>query len=104
LRRSHFSFVCFPVVCSFAKIATFPVFIGNLYGTTIADGAYGYGAVFKLTNSSEGWTYTSLHDFTGGSDGSYPYSNLIFDNNGNIFGAASSGGALGTGVVFEIMP
>ncbi len=77
---------------------------GNLYGTTIADGAFGYGAVFKLTNSSEGWTYTSLHDFTGGSDGSYPYSNLIFDSNGNIFGTASSGGAFGAGVVFEITP
>lgn len=40
---------------------------GNLYGTTYADGAYGMGSVFKLTHSANGWTYTSLHDFTGGS-------------------------------------
>ena len=42
---------------------------GNLYGTTNRTGAYGMGAVFKLTPSGYGWKYTSLHDFTGGSDG-----------------------------------
>ena len=77
---------------------------GNLYGTTFADGASGYGAVFKLTPSGEGWTYTSLHDFSGGSDGSYPYSNLAFDGSGNIYGTASGGGAFGLGVVFQIRP
>jgi len=76
----------------------------NLYGTTFADGASGYGAVFKLTPSGQGWSYTSLHDFTGGSDGSYPYSNLVFDNQGNIYGTASGGGAFGLGVVFQIRP
>jgi uncharacterized repeat protein (TIGR03803 family) len=52
---------------------------GNLYGTTLADGANGYGAVFKLTPSNGSWTYTSLHDFTNGSDGGYPYSTLVLD-------------------------
>jgi uncharacterized repeat protein (TIGR03803 family) len=52
---------------------------GNLYGTTLADGAHGYGAVFKLTPSNGSWTYTSLHDFTNGSDGGYPYSTLVLD-------------------------
>ena len=77
---------------------------GNLYGTTVADGANGYGAVFKLTPSNGGWNYTSLHDFANGSDGAYPYSNLVFDANGNLFGTASAGGASGRGVVFEITP
>jgi len=77
---------------------------GNLYGTTLVDGALGYGAVFELTPSNGGWTYTSLHDFTNGSDGSYPYSNLIFDAVGNIYGTASAGGANELGVVFEIAP
>ena len=36
---------------------------GNLYGTTANGGIYGEGAVFKLTPSNGGWTYTSLHDF-----------------------------------------
>jgi hypothetical protein len=28
----------------------------------------------------------SLYDFTGGADGAYPYSGLIFDASGNIYG------------------
>ena len=77
---------------------------GNLYGTTAIAGAYSYGAVFKLTHSGNSWTYTSLHDFTGGSDGANPYCNLVFDSSGNIYGTASAGGADGHGVVFEITP
>jgi uncharacterized repeat protein (TIGR03803 family) len=77
---------------------------GNLYGTTYGGGANGVGSVFKLTLSNGTWTYTSLHDFTGGTDGAYPYSNLVFDANGNLYGTASSGGANRKGVVFEITP
>ena len=66
---------------------------GNLYGTTYCDGAYGYGNVFKLTPSGGGWTYSSLHDFTGGSDGELPASTVIFDAKGNLYGTASFGGS-----------
>jgi uncharacterized repeat protein (TIGR03803 family) len=75
---------------------------GNLYGTAFTDGAYGYGSVFKLTRSGDSWTYTDLHDFTGGSDGGHIYSGLYLDANGNLYGTASVGGASGNGVVFEI--
>lgn len=77
---------------------------GNLYGTTFSDGEFGYGAVFKLTSTGSGWTYTSLHDFTNGSDGGYPYSNLVFDSSGNIYGTASSGGSFANGVIFKLSP
>jgi uncharacterized repeat protein (TIGR03803 family) len=85
---------------------------GNLYGTTCSDGAYGYGNVFELTPSNDGWTYTDLHDFTGGSDGAFPISNVVFDSSGNLYGTASAGGsgtcnfegATGCGVVWEITP
>jgi len=77
---------------------------GNLYGTTYADGAYGYGSVFKLTRSEGGWAYTSLHDFTGGSDGASPMCRLAFDSSGNLYGTASGGGEHGKGVVFQITP
>jgi len=77
---------------------------GNLYGTTRNDGANGVGSIFKLTPSGSGWTYTSLHDFTGGSDGGNPYGNLAFDADGNLFGTAKVGGAHGFGVVWEITP
>ena len=77
---------------------------GNLYGTTFSDGAHGLGGVFKLTSSNGGWTFTSLHDFAGGSDGGFPFSNLVIDQQGNLHGTASTGGASGAGVVFEVTP
>ena len=83
---------------------------GNLYGTTYCGGANNLGSVFKLTPSSPSWTYTSLHDFTDGSDGAKPISNVIFDTAGNLYGTASVGGNhancgnIGCGVVWEITP
>jgi uncharacterized repeat protein (TIGR03803 family) len=85
---------------------------GNLYGTTVCDGSYGYGNVFKLTPSGSSWAYTSLYDFTGGSDGARPSSNVVFDTAGNLYGTTSEGGYLnycatggsGCGVVWEITP
>src|SRR5271165_1464902 len=83
---------------------------GNLYGTTFCDGANNLGSIFKLTPSSPYWTYGSLYDFTGGSDGSQPISNVIFDTAGNLYGTASTGGnhsacgSYGCGVVWKITP
>ncbi len=77
---------------------------GNLYGTTLCTGASREGAVFKFAPSGEGWTYSSLHDFTGGSDGGYPYCNLVFDATGSLYGTTFYGGAHNAGVVFEITP
>lgn len=82
---------------------------GNLYGTTVNDGAHEYGSVFKLGPSNGGWSYTDLYDFTGGSDGGLPYSSLSMDSAGNLFGVTEVGGSLqscpsGCGVVFEVTP
>ena len=79
---------------------------GNLYGTTIGDGESGdpYGNVFKLTPSNGIWIYTDLHDFSGGSDGRRPFSSVVIDASGNLYGTASEGGANGDGVVWEITP
>ncbi len=77
---------------------------GNLYGTTFGDGRYGAGSVFQLTRSGGGWTYKSLHDFSGGADGGNPVSSLTLDSAGNIYGTASDGGAYNKGVVFQITP
>ena len=62
------------------------------------------GSVFRLTSSGGGWVYSSLHDFTGGSDGSNPVGGVTFDATGNLYGTAKAGGANGHGVVFEITP
>ena len=77
---------------------------GNLYGTTQEDGSQRLGTAFQLTPSGGGWTYTLLHDFTGGNDGELPYNGLVFDTSGNLYGTASLGGVNGQGVVFEVTP
>ena len=81
---------------------------GNLYGT-IGNFSYGQfpGAVFKLTPGNNGWTFTSLHDFTGGSDGDAPSSTVAIGANGKLYGTAVYGGTCGgtgCGVVWEIAP
>ena len=72
---------------------------GNLYGSTIAGGANGYGTVFKITPSGK---LTNLHsfDFT---DGESPLAALI-QANGNLYGTADGGGPNGLGTVFKITP
>jgi uncharacterized repeat protein (TIGR03803 family) len=77
---------------------------GNLYGTTFQDGLHLVGSVFKLTNSGGDWTYSSFHDFTDGLDGGYPFSNLVFDSSGNLYGTGALGGTSGNGVVVEVTP
>ncbi len=81
---------------------------GALYGTSENDGRYDMGSVFRLTPDSGGWTYTTLHDFTGGSDGAHPSGGLVLDNAGNLYGTTYQGGLSGCvvtcGVVFEITP
>ncbi len=77
---------------------------GNLYGTTFQDGAYLLGSGFKLTPSNGSWKYSSLHDFTGGNDGQFPLSNLIFDASGHLYGTSASGGENNLGVVVQITP
>lgn len=77
---------------------------GNLYGTNPV--ANGYGVVYKLTPSANGWIYTDLHDFTGGDDGCYPWDGLAMDSSGNLYGTTYSCGQYGQdgGTLWEITP
>ena len=85
---------------------------GNLYGTAQYGGyeggscseTGGCGVVFELTPSSSGWIYSVIHRFTGGADGGYPYSGVISDNAGNLYGTAGGGGSSGGGTVYELIP
>jgi uncharacterized repeat protein (TIGR03803 family) len=79
---------------------------GDLYGTTLEGGTYGFGTVFELSPSIGGdWTETVLYNFSNaGSDGSGPLSSLIFDGAGNLYGTTGGGGTNGSGTVFELSP
>jgi uncharacterized repeat protein (TIGR03803 family) len=79
---------------------------GALYGTTAGggggtgcnDGDEGCGTVFKLTPQG---VETVLYAFSGSSDGTYPWSNLILDGSGNLYGMTMEGG-IGAGTVFKL--
>lgn len=77
---------------------------GNIYGTTQGGGANGYGVVFELSPSSNGWTETVLWNFTDASEGGAPLSGVILDNAGNLYGTTQDGGANGYGSVYELSP
>lgn len=53
---------------------------GNaLYGTTVNAGSFGRGTVFKV--NTDGTGFTTIYNFSGGSDGGYPYCTLILSGN-----------------------
>jgi uncharacterized repeat protein (TIGR03803 family) len=57
-----------------------------------------------IAPSAQAQTFTVLYNFTGGSDGGYPYGGLIQDANGNLYGTTSAGGASNYGTVFKVTP
>lgn len=86
---------------------------GNLFGTTSAGGKAscagtgGCGVVYEVDLSGQ---ETVLYSFTGGADGANPYSGLVADPAGNLYGTTSAGGkggvvgatSSGAGVAYRI--
>jgi uncharacterized repeat protein (TIGR03803 family) len=83
---------------------------GNLYSTTANSGPNPptYGTVFKVRKTGK---EKVLYNFTGGTDGGYPYADLVRDAAGNLYGTTTEGGAIsdscnwsgsGCGTVFKV--
>ncbi|HLY05969.1 MAG TPA: choice-of-anchor tandem repeat GloVer-containing protein [Rhizomicrobium sp.] len=72
---------------------------GNLFGTTYGGGAGNSGTVYKVTADG---TESVVHDFSGGTDGAYPYGGLLAGKKGVLFGTTYGGGTAGVGTVFEV--
>jgi uncharacterized repeat protein (TIGR03803 family) len=74
---------------------------GDLFGTTAS-------TVFELVNTGTvsapvySGAPTTLHTFTGGTDGGTPVGSLAIDAAGRLFGTTVVGGDFGYGTVFEI--
>ncbi len=58
---------------------------GRMFGATIFTIALLLGCV------AHAQTYTVLHNFTGGGDGTAPYAGLTMDRGGNLYGTTSGG-------------
>lgn len=56
------------------------------------------------TIAADAQTLSVLHEFTGGSDGSGPYSTLVMDHTGNLYGVATYGGQRGCGSYLGVGP
>jgi uncharacterized repeat protein (TIGR03803 family) len=77
---------------------------GVLYGTATTGGTHNHGTVFKLSQTNSSWVFSTLHEFTGGSDGAAPYGGAVFGPNGALYGTTNGGGANNYGTVFELRP
>ena len=76
---------------------------GNIYGATLGGGTAGVGTVYEISRSNGGWVETVIHNFQNIPDGKQPLGGLVFDNAGNLYGAAG-GGSNDHGVIFELTP
>ncbi len=78
---------------------------GNFYGTTSQHYGAGNGTVFEIDAAGKA---TVLYRFAGGADGGHPYSGLIRDAAGNLYGTTTAGGDLscnppvGCGAAFKL--
>jgi uncharacterized repeat protein (TIGR03803 family) len=79
---------------------------GNFYGITSTGGTTGNGTVFKMDANGAA---TTLHSFTGGTDGSLsmfglglPQGGLVQGTDGNFYGVTPFGGENGRGTAFKL--
>jgi uncharacterized repeat protein (TIGR03803 family) len=94
---------------------------GALYGTAAFGVAGAGGSVFKLTGSGNNWSFTTIHAFAKLANGLQPFSSVVEDSSGALYGTtsyggnepgsgvtcpnyASSGDAVGCGIVFKLAP
>jgi uncharacterized repeat protein (TIGR03803 family) len=78
---------------------------GKIYGMTPTGGANGLGTIYKIGPLSSGAsTFKVIHAFTGGADGSSGSAGRMILHDGHLYGAATTGGSNGSGVVFELTP
>lgn len=63
-------------------------------------------APFAATSATAGPTFEVLYSFKSGNDGAYPFSGVITDSHGNLFGTTIAGGGASTnaGMVFKLSP
>jgi len=76
---------------------------GNLYGTTVNGGRYGWGTVFELVYKNGSWSEALLYTFSG-TDGGAPRGGVVQDATGNLYGTTWEGCSSGYGCVYKLAP
>jgi uncharacterized repeat protein (TIGR03803 family) len=71
---------------------------GSFYGTTLFNGAFGRGTIFKIDTSG---TLTVLHGFNN-TDGASPWARLVQGSDGSFYGTTQEGGPFNFGTVFKL--
>jgi uncharacterized repeat protein (TIGR03803 family) len=81
---------------------------GTLYGSTSGRAAYNFGSIYKIDRQGN---FTKIYDFTGGTDGGFPFAAMTLDKSGAFYGTTYLGGLFdgcdggqGCGVVFKLTP
>ncbi|MCC6258240.1 MAG: T9SS type A sorting domain-containing protein [Chitinophagaceae bacterium] len=74
---------------------------GNLMGLTRVGGAFG-GTLFKYVINTT--TFSTLHNWGGNLTGSIPYGNMVFANDGKLYGLTQLGGTNGFGTLYSFDP
>lgn len=83
---------------------------GNLFGTTSGGGSdkfcsFGCGVVYKVVpDGNDKWMESVLYTFVNYKVGMKPYSGLLMDKAGNLYGATFLGGPDGNGSIFKLAP
>lgn len=75
---------------------------GHLYGTAYAGGSDGVGTVYRMVGAH---TVQTVHEFAWEGDGpSFPTTPLLQASDGALYGATSSGGDVGWGTLYRVLP
>jgi uncharacterized repeat protein (TIGR03803 family) len=77
---------------------------GNLYGTTMSGGAYGFGEVYQVTPEGALSVVYSFCAEVNCTDGELPLAGLVLATDGNLYGTTEYGGVYGFGTLFRVSP
>jgi uncharacterized repeat protein (TIGR03803 family) len=78
---------------------------GTVFGCTVRvgnefdGGNSGKGTLFRISTDK---VFSTLHEFSGGTDGEFPYTIMAIGRDGKLYGCTGSGGAFGCGTLFSI--
>ena len=74
---------------------------GNIYGTA-QNGPHGGGGVYELVRAGNDWIEQIIYGFP--QNGGTPFSGVIFDASGNLYGTTTGHGLPSGGSVFQLVP